>query len=179
MGLSNIFLTYRFTLFNLVLLLKSGKLEHFVRKAGRRRAAAGTRLPNEVSGTRGITLDLFPASPYLRQTFTLFTMLLRARSGQLSFVRQYNNDAPVCRQQMQRRAVWPREHRASTAALSGAHTLDTHSVFNAFSCVHFVFDDRSFVVLSKVNVSIFISFIFQITNLWNITMSIIKIMLRK
>lgn len=51
-----------------------------------RHSAVGSRFPNEVSGTRSITLDLFLSSPYLRQTFTLFTTLLRARSGQLSFI---------------------------------------------------------------------------------------------
>lgn len=60
---------------------------HFERKASKRVARPRRRRSptNEVSGTRSITLDLFP-SPYLRQTFTLFTTLLRARSGQLSFV---------------------------------------------------------------------------------------------
>lgn len=59
-------------------------------------SAVGSRFPNEVSGTRSITLDLFLSSPYLRQTFTLFTTLLRARSGQLSFrMVAFNNDAPV------------------------------------------------------------------------------------
>lgn len=156
--MSNISFTYRFNLANFALFLKSGELEHIWPKAGERLAAAGTRLPNEVSGTRGITLDLFPTSPYLRQTFTLFTMLLRARPGQLSFERPYNNDAPICRQQMQRRAVWLCERRAPPAAAlrAAAHTLDTHSAFNAFSCVHFVFDDhRPFVTLSKINVLIF------------------------
>lgn len=88
-----------------------------------RRASAGRqrrrRLPNEVSGTRSITLDLFSPSPYLRQTFTLFTTLLRARSGQLSFVDR-------CRNNVWRASPLAAPAAAADALAAALRTLLTH-----------------------------------------------------
>lgn len=106
-------------------------------------SAVGSRFPNEVSGTRSITLDLFLSSPYLRQTFTLFTTLLRARSGQLSFVEwSHLTMTPPFRQQMQcatLRAPASRSAGRTTGAgrcrrtrCRRSHTLDTHLRFNDY-----------------------------------------------
>lgn len=105
----------------------SGELGHICMKSEHSAACCcGGWFTNEVSGTRGITLDLFLSSPYLSQTFTLFTSLLRARSGQLSFVKLWLVES-----------YWTmppsfRQGRCSARPYSRSHTLDTHLRFNAY-----------------------------------------------